>query len=396
MVGIQVLAIMLLEFGAARQCRQTGLGHVLFGRGEVGLIVTDDTARSRSCSKWSFAAIAHILRTRLARRPPRTLQSVAAKTWEIAPSETSIAPPACFLPNQLERVTGWEFASEHPRRAMEGGSIVHRATRGFLLKDVWLIDGALYKDDARSWLSPRSGWLPRIHVECEIGRGAVYCTALGNKYFGSWLIEDCVTYPLACAEGVPVTTSQVVNIHTTGYKNWLGMKPAHLSNAFFRELVIFEDVGQNRHKHLRFRAMSDRLLSHVKASPHPGVFILRGGTGELRLLHNEIELAEHLRDRRGFRILDPLKADVPTIVATCAGARTVVGVEGSQLVHGILALQPGGSVLALQPPDRFVKVYKDLTDRDHQHFGFVVGQPEDKGFRVDPAEVERTLDLFPA
>lgn len=112
-------------------------------------------------------------------------------------------------------------------------------------------------------------------------------------------------------------------------------------------------------------------------------------------MHNEMELAEYLRDRRGFRILDPAKTDVPTIVATCAGARTVVGIEGSHLVHGVNVLQPGGSLLALQPPNRFLCFFKYQTDRDRQNFGFVVGTPEGDGFHIDPDEVERTLDLFP-
>lgn len=346
-------------------------------------------------SKWSLAGIHHLIRTKLLRRSARALNSAALKTWEIAASETTISPPAVFLPNQLERVTGWAFASEHPRRAMEGGRNVHGATRGFLLKDVWLIDGSLYKDDAHSWLLPRSGRWPKIRVENEVDRGAIFCTAMGNKYFGQWLMDDCVSYQMAAAEGIPVTTAQPVNFHTPAYEDWLGMKPLRLPNAYFRELVVFDDVGQNRHKHQRFRAMSNSLLSHVQVNRHPGVFILRGGTGELRLLHNELELAEYLRDRRGFRILDPAKTDVPTIVATCAGAQTVIGVEGSGLMHGILALQQGGSVLTLQPPDRFVRVYKDLTDRDQQHFGFVVGLAEGKGFRIDPDELERTLDLLP-
>jgi hypothetical protein len=87
---------------------------------------------------------------------------------------------------------------------------------------------------------------------------------------------------------------------------------------------------------------------------------------------------------------------VPTIVAACAGARTVIGIEGSQLIHGVNLLQPGGSLLILQPPDRFVCFFKYLTDRDQQNFGFVVGTPDGEGFRIDPDEVERTLDLFPA
>ena len=152
-------------------------------------------------------------------------------------------------------------------------------------------------------------------------------------------MEDCVTYPLACAEGIPVTTakkevdsnasSQTCIAHTPGYENWLGMKPAHVNNTFFRELVIFGDLNNNRHKHLRFRTLSDQLLSHVNVIAHPGVFILQGVRGDLRLLQNELELAEYLRDRRGFRILDITKTEVPDIVAACAGARTVVGIEAA-------------------------------------------------------------------
>jgi hypothetical protein len=361
-------------------------------------------------SKWSLAAYKHILETRLIRKPSLTLQSLAVKTWEIAPGEISIAPPAFFLPNQLERVTGWAgelfYPYEHPRRTMEGvGSVEHGSTRGYLLKDVWLIDGTLYKGNAKSSLSPRSGWLPKIRVENEIDRGAMFCTAGGNKWFGSWLMDDCITYPIACEEGVPVTTAVSANLvstvttcilHAPGYEDWLGMTPVRLRDAFFRELVIFDDLSQNRHKHLRFRAMGEKLLSHVKVCDHPGVFVLRGGTGELRLLRNELELAERLRDRRGFRIIDPAKSDVPTIVAACAGARTVVGIEGSHLIHGVNVLQPGGSLLVLQPPNRFLCFFKYLTDRDHQNFGFVVGTQEGNGFRIDPDEVERTLDLFPA
>ena len=361
-------------------------------------------------AKWSLAAYKHLFKTRLARKPALTLQSMAVKTWDIAPGEVAFAQPAFFLPNQLERVTGWEeqlfYPHEHPRRTMEGiGRVEHGPTRGYLLKDVWMIDGALYKGNAKSWLTPGVGRLPGVRVENEIERGALYCTAGGNKWFGSWLTDDCLTYSLACNEGVPVTTAPSANIvstvrngilHTPGYEDWLGMKPVRLRNAFFRELVIFDDISQNRHKHLRFRAMGEKLLSHVNTSAHPGVFILRGGRGDLRLLRNEMELAERLRDRRGFRILDPALCDVATIVATCAGARTVIGVEGSQLIHGVNVLPPGGALLVLQPPERFICYFKYLTDRDHQHFGFVVGTPAGNGFTIDPDEVERTLDLFPS
>jgi hypothetical protein len=355
--------------------------------------------------KWTLAAYKYIARKRLARKADIELKSVAAKSWDIAPGETSHAPSAFFLPNQLERVTGWEakrfYPFEHPARTMNGlGSVEQGPTRGYLIKDVWLIDGALYKDNASLWVSLKPSRFPRISVEHEFDRAAVYCTQNGNTWFGTWLMEDCVTYPLACNEGVPVTTAPSSRFplfpQGLAYEDWLGMKPVRSHSAFFRELVIFDDLSNNRSRYSRFRGMGEKLLSHVSYDTHPGVFILRGSGGEVRFMRNELELAEHLRQSRGFRIIDASKSDVPTIVATCAGARTVIGVEGSQLVHGINVLQPGGSLLTLQPPNRFVSYYKYLTDRDHQNFGFVVGTPEGDGFKIDVEEVERTLDLFPA
>lgn len=365
--------------------------------------LSSSTAGNRK--KWTLAAYRFMARKRLHRRAEISLKSLAVKSWDIAPGGVFHSPPAIFLPGQMERVTGWEakrfYPFEHPARTMEGlGDVVQGPTRGYLLKDVWLIDGALYKDNASLWLSLKPSTFPRIQVETEIHRGAVYCTQNGNTWFGTWLMEDCPTYALACDEGVPVTTAPSARFpiftQAPAYEDWFGMEPARLNAAFFRELVLFDDMSNNQSKHLRYRAMGEKLLSHVNHENHPGVFILRGGDGDLRFLRNELEVAEHLRKTRGFRILNPLKTDVPTIVATCAGARTVIGVEGSQLVHGVNVLPTGGSLLTLQPPNRFVSYYKFLTDRDRQNFGFVVGTPEGDGFKIDLQEVERTLDLLPA
>ncbi len=343
---------------------------------------------------WSLWPIAHLAhRLGIAAAP---LEHAAERSWEIAPPSTAVAPRAYFLDGQLDRVTGWAFASEHPRRQVEGGHPVeHAATRAFLLRDAFLLDGVLFKGNARVHLHPRRGRLPSIRVEREIDRAAVYCTPGGNRYFGQWLMDDCATYPLAAAEGNPLTTALPAPPHAPGYEALLEMSPLRCSSALLREAVIFADVGQNRSKHARFRAMSQKLLSRVEARPFPGVFVLRGSTGERRLLTNELELAEHLRFRRGFRVIDPARLTVPEIVAACAGARVVAGVEGSGLMHGILLLGAGGAVLTLQPPNRFVGLYKHLTDRDGQHFAFVVGELAGDAFRIDRDELERTLDLLP-
>lgn len=351
----------------------------------------------------SLLPITYLLRKRLARLPalagwgPREASEVASRSWELAPATTAVTPPAVFLPGQLERITGWAFTDEHPGREMIGGlRVVHAPTRAYQLDDAWLIDGVLYKGSAGLHLSPRQSLVPRLHVHTELYHAAIYCTAAGNRWFGQWLMDDCPAYPLARDAGVPVTTTRHPGPHAATYEAWLGMRPTQVRNAYLRRAVLFSDVGQNRDKHRRFRAMCAAILSHVKVEHHPGVVILRGRDGEHRVLRNELELARRLHERRGFRILDPLRADVPTIASACAGARVVLGVEGSALMHGILALGPGAAVLALQPPARFCGLYKHLTDRDGQRFAFVVGRPVGPDFWVDPDEVERTLDLLPA
>ena len=208
-------------------------------------------------------------------------------------------------------------------------------------------------------------------------------------------MDDCLIYPLALAEGTPISTNQPASPHTLAYESLLDMKPKRLHSAFVKELIVFDDLGHNSNRRQRFWSMREKLLSHQNVLSHPGVFILRGSTGERRIMHNEVEMAEYLRDKRGFRIIDITKSDVPTIVKACAGARVVAGVEGSHLIHGVQLLNPGGAILTLQPPNRFCYSYKPKTDRDLQNFGFVIGYNDGDGFRVDPSEVERTIDLFP-
>jgi hypothetical protein len=356
-------------------------------------------------SRWIFAAWKNYW-PGYARHPlfraGSVLESIASRSWEIAPGETSISPQAYYLENQLERVTGMAY-TDNPRRDMAGGVESFQVpTRAFLIKDAWLIDGSLYTPSirldlhARRRLSRLRRHLPRVHIDRQIDRAAIYSTIEGNEYFGLWLLDDCVNYPLAEAEGLPITSNQPVGRHVEAYENWLEMHPVRVDGAFLREVVLFDDWGANAHKFRRVAALREKLLSHVQAEPHPGVFILRCGSGRSRIMHNERELAEYLRERRGFRIIDVNCDDVPSIVAACAGARVVIGIEGSHLVHGLATMRPGGALVALQPPFRFCGVLKRMTDAHQQHFGFVVGEAEGAGFRVDAGEVERTLDLLPA
>lgn len=327
-------------------------------------------------------------------RPP--LRAHAFKSWEIAPGRRVRSPSSFFLPEQLERVTHWVFSNEHPARCMHGGiDIEHSPTRAYAFRDACLIDGVLYAAGTSEHLRPRTRRIPTLVTTEHLDRAAIYCTHPGNTWFGQWLLDDCATYPLAAAEGVPVTTGQAISEHARDYERRLGMTPHRTESAHFREVVVFSDTGHNADKHRRFSGMREQLRSGVGAPSHPGVFILRGTAGERRVMHRERELADHLARHRGFQVLDPMEVPLQTILETCAGAQVVIGIEGSQLIHGLLTMDAPGTLFTLQPQDRFCPNYKHITDREGMHFAFVVLERDGEDYRVEFDEVERTLDLLP-
>jgi hypothetical protein len=330
-------------------------------------------------------------------RAPVDLEDRAVERWTISPGGRRAVPPAKFLDGQLDRILGTEFGSvEDVARDLRGGHESRDGeTLGFRLKHVDFVDGVLYGPGCIRHLRQRSRWRPWYRVPAEALSGSLYETWIGNRWFGSWLMEDCVSHELARQQGRPVTTAPLAaQGHARAYEQLLDMNPRRVSAVHFDELIVFRDSAGNEGKRQRAQQMRDRLVSNVSCESHPGVFILRGQAGDRRVLLNEMALAQQLAARRGFKLLDPLASSVDEIVAACAGARVVAGVEGSQLVHGLVCMPPDATLFVIQPPHRVVSVLKLVTDRQGQSFAFVIASGGTDEFTVEPDEVERTLDLL--
>lgn len=203
-------------------------------------------------------------------------------------------------------------------------------------------------------------------------------------------------YPLAVSEGIPVTSNIFTSPHMLEYESMLKINPIKTNAAYMKNALFFDDNwGNNKTKHDRFTTNRNNLLSFFPDASHPGVFILRRNSGKSRVMLNEIEIAEQLSNKYGFKIVDVTKHCVSEIMSACVGAKIIIGIEGSHLMHGLMVLQPGASVLTFQPPNRFCGVLKITTDMEDIHYGFVVGIPKEDDFYINLEEVERTIDLLP-
>jgi capsular polysaccharide biosynthesis protein len=307
--------------------------------------------------------------------------------------------PAKFLPGQLDRIRGAEFGTvAEVVRGFQGGfDSLEGETLGLRLKDTSLVDGVLYAPGATRHLRRRNRRLPAYASPREIISGALYESWVGNRWFGNWLSDDCLTYRLAEQFGSPVTTTMTTQGHVPDYEALLGIDPHRVEQVHFDELILFRDLSHNDNRQARASELRERLIASVAPiEHHAGVFLLRGDSGMRRVLVNERSIAEKFAIERGFRVLDPSVASVEDIISACAGASVVAGIEGSQLVHGLMLMPPDAALLVIQPPARAVSALKFITDRQGQTYAFVVATGGDDEFSVSWDELAGTLDLIQA
>lgn len=327
---------------------------------------------------------------------PQDITAVASDRWAMAPPERSYVPAARSLPDQLDRIEATEFAPiEEVVRHLRGDfEVVQPETTGYRIAHVDLVRGSLYARSARRTLRGSGTRWPAYVRPLHVENGALYESWVGNRWFGNWLAEDCLTYWLAESTGAPVATGGPAGGHVADYEASLGLSARLVQHVHFEELFLFDDHANNMNKRLRADALRERLVSGVPFATHDGVFLLRGKGGITRKLSNEDRIAEVLARERGFQIVDPSASTLTEIVQACAGARIVAGVEGSHLVHGLTAMAPGAALLTIQPPDRVVSYLKILTDRRDQSFAFVIGSGTATEFSVGENEVLKTTDLL--
>ncbi len=323
-----------------------------------------------------------------------TLAEMAVERWEIAPAEVMNVPPAIILPGQVERITRTEFAPLDVVLASLAGNPAEQVgpTTAYRLRDVDLVDGVLYLGGLTLHLRARTRRLPLYRRPKRQGSGSLYETWVGNRWFGNWLLDDCLSYRLAEGTGAPVTTMPISGGHVPRYEELLDMTPRRIEDAHFDELIVFHDYANNSHRKARAQYMRRRLLKGRVPKPNPGIFLFRGRSGDLRVMENEEEIAKRMQSERDFRVMFAENCSVDELMDACGGARVIAGIEGSQLTHGIAVMPPGGTLFTIQPADRATTAMKLLTDRWQQRFAAVVGIGEARSFRAEWDEVALTLD----
>ena len=346
----------------------------------------------------TIAPVEYAVRRALGGR--RTLRDMASRTWVIEPESSQVVPKATYLEETLSRVTApAPFSTLEIQYAMiAGGKMSHLPITAIQLKGASLVGGSVYVRGHRMALAPASGFRLRDLMDgARVPSASLGCTYFGNLFFGHFWTDDVPLMQLGQELAPVVRTAKAPTGHQRELLELLGLSPQLPSCVVMDELIVLEDAAQTKSKERRYRQIRAAYTQRfARPDPPRGVFLFRGSSGAARQCENEAEIAEAL-ERRGFVCLHPERMTLAELARASWGARVVVGVEGSQLVHGLYTVAEGGSFLALTPPMRFGNIIKNYTDCLEMQYGFVVGEPtggsaSPAGFKVSLDEVLRVLE----
>lgn len=324
---------------------------------------------------------------------PTALEEEASRQDVLAPAARETLRPAIYLPGQIDRVTGTRthYTVESAVRAAVATTITHPATIAYHFKRAILLDGVIHVGRHRHRLSESR--LPGCSgEERHLTAAALASSAMGSKYFGHWLRDDCAQYFLAEAAGTCLCTRRPEFRHAGDYEAAFGQDWTPIDRARIDHLVIFNDYAQNGLKRARYEVLRARLRARYRAREGlRWVYLRRGPSGEPREIENEREIAEALT-RLGFATVDVHEAGMQEIVEALMGAEAVVSMEGSHVAHCAFACPETCALLVLQPADRFSPNHRGWTQCLGMRFGFVVGRRGERGYRFSALEIGQTLD----
>jgi len=324
----------------------------------------------------------------------RTLQQIATRSWTIHPPQSQATPPAIYIEDDLSRVTGVQEHTTLPLelRKIRGCTAEHFATTAHEVRDVELLQGVLVKGAFTMPAAPRSRRLlspdpPPIDQPC-----ALSSTYFGGVYFGHWMTDDLSLQLTAESLGEAVAVDRKPYGHEPGYYQLLDISRQSIPAARFSQLIVVEDMGQNPDKQRRYQELRGRMRRHADPEPGRRVYIRRGVSGALaaRRLVNAGEV-EALLASQGFSIIDPDTLSAQQIAAGLAGARLIVGVEGSHMLHAMYTMADDARLCIMQPPYRFYNVIKSYADALNMRYGFTVGDAHPEGFTIRTANLMEVL-----
>jgi len=344
-----------------------------------------------------FAYVIRMLR-KVLKRDMLTIEDYAVETIILSGAEEGIQQAAITLMSEVDKATGNYFGnlSSYIQNAT-AIEAKHGATEIYRIENVVYDNGYLYKGLVTEHIS--SLGRPQNKKAKQVENMFLCSTASGSRYFGDWLVADNCRELIAREMNIePLKIMPHSSYaHLPELNKLLNLRETYSEGVIhIKNLYVSKDYGYNENKRKRCSELRDSLRENIKWSDEVSdkVYIARGdGYNSGRGLVNEREVIDYFASK-GFLIIDPTKMSATQILEKILDCSVVVGIEGSQLAYGFLALKKGGLMLTLQPPYHFQSAFRPRCDAVGVRWGFLVGVEVEGGFDIDIGDIGNLFDTW--
>lgn len=315
---------------------------------------------------------------------------------ELAPAASTYAHPVVQLPAEMDRIVALaDGISREAFLARVGGGIAHHEpTIGYRFADAIIADQTVYAGG--SYRVVRAGRTrPVLLGAAEELEDYLLATDWACElFFGHWLTDGLSLELLAERIGLKALgLARQPWTQEPAYRRATQLAIRRAAHVHVRNLWTIANQGMNDDRVARMRELRRRVRGSVNVRGGGKPVFLRRVAGATRTLANQEALADALV-RKGFDVLTPETEPVERLCATLAGARLVVSVEGSALCHAVVAMVEGGTILAIQPPERVNWIQKAWCDCAGLRFAQTVADPAGGAFTVGEDRLFRLIDLI--
>lgn len=296
--------------------------------------------------------------------------------------------PPLFEPEQLERVIACGFGRSIQEEVarLTATYLMEGRPEEYDLGSCVIAGGQVFSEEATYYISDRSPIKAMRGTLQKLESVKMASSEQGLKYFGHWLRDDCALYEWIRDDEKTYSLTRPNWPDAQIYEAAFDQDWTPLDFAFCENLTIYRELGFNRDKSRRFDILRQKLRTqYPQYEGGQIVYLSRGATGSPRNMSNAVVFEAEL-EKAGVQIVEP-ESDPAALPAKLLNAQMIITIEGSQAAHGVYMLGQGGSMLILQPPERFYNAHQEWTRMTGMKYGTVVGSKDDVSFHVCPNEV---------
>lgn len=287
-----------------------------------------------------------------------------------------------YLKDDLDKVTKSPFGITLEREFNDLNAPIY--TSGpfyhYQLKNIFLLKNRIYFDRYEYLLNPLEKPV-RIYDSNNVvnySNVAFSSMRISTVFFGHWLHEELMLIDYLQGKRDIVTTSpmtpqkkEIKNLFNLQFSvsPFANISIADMYHGWQHSSIYVEVLKKYKEK-ISLLSVDKKMNLRAKA-----IYLKRGGSGIKRHLENEVELLDSIT--KDFEVTTYVAESTPIkdLYEAIYSADIILGIEGSQLAHAIIAGKPGAILICIQPPSRFYNPFKNYCrDADIKYAFFVAEQ----------------------